>query len=96
MRKKLTKEQYYSTRRNRIPQEALEHGIIAPPSLNSFWHAQPEKPVNEDWKCPTPIRSSGFISDRKIDLSLNQPAPKDPDRSIKFKYSHLREDKDNK
>ena len=87
MRKKLTKEQYYSTRRNRIPQEALEHGIKEPPSLNSYWHPQPERQVSEDWKQPTPIRPNGFISDRKIDLSYNQPAPKEPDRSIKFKYS---------
>ena len=86
-RKKLTKEQYLSTRRNRIPLEALQHGIKEPPSLNSFWYPQPEKPVNEDWNKPTPIRPNGFISDRKLNLSYNQPAPKDPDRTIKFKYS---------
>ena len=94
-RKKLTKEQYLSTRRNRIPLEALQHGIQEPPSLNSFWYPQPEKPVNEDWNKPTPIRPNGFISDRKIDLSYSQKPPVEPDRMIKFKYSHLRnEDKD--
>ena len=90
---------YYSTRWNRLPEDK-EAQIKPPKSLNEYFPAKP-KPDKRD---PVDIwRSSGracstqrepVVARGKIDLSLNSPVSKEPDRTLRLKRSQYYPNKD--
>ena len=93
---------YYSTRWNRLPEDKADSGSNWKTQNMSEGNYFAGKPKVDNRDMADVWRSSGracctqrqpIVARGKIDLSLNSPVPKEPDRTLRLKRSEYYEDK---